>query len=160
MMDDIPPVSRFLTEIGIPHQIFRHSGPVSSLEQAALERGQLPDQIIRSIVFRLGKGEFIMVLVAGPNQISWPALRTFLGVSRLSMASEKEVFDATGYKLGAVSPFGLPAKMRILADINIFLPEVISIGSGERGVAIIMKSMDLKKGLGEVDLGQFTSQSN
>ena len=35
-----------------------------------------------------------MVLVAGPNQISWPALRTFLEVSRLSMASEKGIrFD-------------------------------------------------------------------
>jgi prolyl-tRNA editing enzyme YbaK/EbsC (Cys-tRNA(Pro) deacylase) len=63
-------------------------------------------------------------------------------------------------KLSGALYFGLPAKMRILADINIFLPEVISLGSGERGVAIIMKSMDLKKGLREVDLGQFTSQSN
>jgi Cys-tRNA(Pro)/Cys-tRNA(Cys) deacylase len=157
-MIDLPPVSRILTERGIPHRIFRHPGPVHSLEQAAIERGQTPEQIIRSIVFRLGAGEFLLVLVAGPTQISWQALRTFLGQSRLTMASEKEVFEATGYRPGAVSPFGLPSPMRILADQNIFLPEEISLGSGERGVTIIIKSIDLKKALGEVEIGQFTSQ--
>jgi Cys-tRNA(Pro)/Cys-tRNA(Cys) deacylase len=157
-MIDISPVSRILTERGIPHRIFRHPGPVHSLEQAAIERGQSPDQIVRSIVFRLGEGEFLMVLVAGPTRISWQALRAFLGQSRLTMASEKEVLKATGYRPGAVSPFGLPSPMRILADQNIFLPEEISLGSGERGVTIIIKSMDLKKTLGEVEIGQFTSQ--
>jgi prolyl-tRNA editing enzyme YbaK/EbsC (Cys-tRNA(Pro) deacylase) len=49
-----------------------------------------------------------MVLMAGPSQISWPRLRAALDVSRLSMASEVEVLEATGYPLGAVSPFGLP----------------------------------------------------
>ena len=155
-MSEIPPVSRVLTEKGIPHRIFRHPGPVRSLEQAAEERGQSPDQIIRSIVFRLGEGEFLMVLVAGASQISWQTLRAFLRQSRLTMASEREVFDTTGYRPGAVSPFGLPSPMRILADRNIFLPEEISIGSGERGVTIILKSKDLKMALGEVEIGQFT----
>ena len=66
----------------IPHRIFRHSGPIHSLEQAARERGQMPDQIVRSIVFRIGKEDYIMVLVAGPDQVSWPALRKYLGLSR------------------------------------------------------------------------------
>jgi Cys-tRNA(Pro) deacylase len=155
-MSEIPPVSQVLTEKGIPHRIFRHSGPVRSLEQAAEERGQSPNQIVRSIVFRLGEGEFLMVLVAGASQISWQTLRAFLRQSRLTMASEKEVLDATGYRPGAVSPFGLPSSTRILADRNIFLPEEISIGSGERGVTIILKSKDLKMALGEVEIGQFT----
>jgi len=157
-MEDFPPVSRALTGRGIPHRIFRHPGPVHSLEQAAVERGQTPDQVIRSIVFRLGEGEFLMVLVAGPAQISWPALRAFLGQSRLTMASEEEVLNSTGYRPGAVSPFGLTTPMRVLADENIFLPEEISIGSGERGTTILMKSMDLKKALGKVEIGRFASK--
>ena len=98
-----------------------------------------------------------MVLMAGPSQISWPALRTFLGQSRLTMASEEEVLAATGYRIGAVSPLGLPGPMRILADEGIFIPEEISIGSGERGTAIILRSTDLRKALGEVELGQFAN---
>lgn len=99
-----------------------------------------------------------MVLVAGPAQISWPALRAFLGQSRLTMASEEEVLNSTGYRPGAVSPFGLTTPMRVLADENIFLPEEISIGSGERGTTILMKSMDLKKALGKVEIGRFASK--
>jgi len=149
------PVSQALTALGLPHRLFRHPGPVSSLEQAARERGQSPRQVIRSIVFRIGAGDFVMVLVAGPAQVSWPALRSYLGQSRLTTATEDEVLRVTGYRPGAVSPFGLPAPLRILADENVFAPEEISIGSGERGATVIMKSADLRQGLGNIEIGQF-----
>ena len=80
------PVTRVLDSLEIPYRFFRHPGKVNSLEQAAVERGQEPSQIIRSIVFRVSKDEFLMVLVAGPAQISWPGLRAHLGLSRLTMA--------------------------------------------------------------------------
>src|SRR5512133_3280079 len=152
---DTTPVTRALEEIGLPHRLFRHPGQVHSLEQAAQERGQQPEQVVRSIVFRLGEERFAMVLVAGPAQVSWPALRSYLGQSRLTLASEAEVLEVTGYRLGAVSPFGLPGPLRILADESIFLPEEISIGSGERNATIILRSADLKRALGEVETGAF-----
>jgi Cys-tRNA(Pro) deacylase len=159
-MSETTPVSLALTEMGIPHREFQHLGPVHSLEQAAKERGQTPNQVIRSIVFRVGKGEFVMVLVAGPSQISWPDLRAFLNQSRLTMASNEEVLSATGYLPGAVSPFGLPSPLRILADEGVFEPEEISIGSGVRGITIIMKSFDLKKALGDVEIDRFVSNQS
>jgi Cys-tRNA(Pro)/Cys-tRNA(Cys) deacylase len=112
---------------------------------------------VRSIVFRLAEGQFVMVLIAGPAQISWPRLRSHLGISRLTMASEVEVLEATGYVLGAVSPFGLPTPIRTLLDRSVLQQNVISLGSGQRGVAVIMKSEDLHKGLGEVETGEFAS---
>lgn len=150
-----PPVSRAVSALGVPHRVFRHPGPVSSLEQAALERGQEPGQVVRSLVFRLSEGEFVMVLVAGPAQVSWPALRNHLGRSRISMASEEEVLSATGYRVGAVSPFGLPAPMRTLVDERVFIPEEVSIGSGERSVTVILASADLRLALGDVEVGRF-----
>ena len=115
-MSDLPPVARALDELHVPYRLFVHAGPVHSLEQAARERQQLPDQVIRSIVFRVGKDEFLMVLMAGDRQIAWPALRRYLGQSRLTMATEDEVRRVTGYERGAVAPFGLPQPMRILVD--------------------------------------------
>jgi prolyl-tRNA editing enzyme YbaK/EbsC (Cys-tRNA(Pro) deacylase) len=150
-----PAASLALEKMGIPHHVFRHVRPVETLEQAARERGQSPGQVVRSIVFRLGKGEFVMVLAAGPAQISWPALRSYLGRSRISMAVKEEVLAATGYRIGAVSPFGLPAPLRTLADEAVFVPEDVSLGSGVRGVAIIMKSGDLRRALGDVEVGKF-----
>ena len=103
-MSDLPPVARALDELNAPYRLFVHAGPVHSLEQAARERHQLPDQVIRSIVFRVGKDEFLMALMAGDRQISWPALRRYLGQSRLTMATEDEVRSVTGYERGAVAP--------------------------------------------------------
>jgi len=97
----------------------------------------------------------MMVLMPGPQQVSWPALRAYLGQSRLTMASEDEVLAATGYRVGAVSPLGLPGPMRILADESVFIPDEISIGSGERGIAIILKSVDLRKSIKNLEIGQF-----
>ena len=148
---DSTPVTRYLDEHGIPYRFFKHPGPIHSLEQAAMERGQRPEQIIRSIVFRLSRGGFVMVLVAGEKQVGWPALRRHLGTSRISMATEEEVREVTGFPLGAVSPFGTKQKLRILVDCSAFQEEEISIGSGIRYTTVIMKRDDFKRALGEVE---------
>jgi prolyl-tRNA editing enzyme YbaK/EbsC (Cys-tRNA(Pro) deacylase) len=113
--------------------------------------------VVRSILFRVGEGHFVMGLMAGPAQISWAILRKTLGQSRVTMASEEEVLTVTGYRIGAVSPLGLPTPLRILADESVFLPETISIGSGERGLAIILRSADLRKALPNMEIGQFSA---
>src|SRR5512140_3822484 len=136
---ETPPASRALESLGIPHTVFRHAGPVESLEQAAAERGQQPAQVVRSILFRLGEGEYALALVAGPAQISWKKLRKHLGRSRISMATEEEVLDITGYRVGAVSPFGMPRVLRTLVDRGVLAQRELSLGSGVRGVAIVMQ---------------------
>ena len=154
-MTALPPAARALDQLGIPYRLFEHPQPPESFEEAARQRGQSPGQIIRSIVFRLAEEQFIMVLVAGPGQISWKRIRAALGVSRISMASEAEVLAFTGFVRGAVTPLGLPHPMRILADQSVFLPGEISIGSGVRGVAVIMKSTDLQTAVNQVEIGKF-----
>ena len=146
------PISQALTQLNIPHREFRHPGPVRSLEQAAAERGQQPEQIIRSILFRLAADEFVMVLMAGPQQIDWKALRRYLGEKRLTTATEEEMLRITGYERGAVAPFSLPAPLRILADESIFTSEEVSLGSGVRGTTIILTSADLRRALGEIEI--------
>lgn len=151
-MDETTPVTRALEALNLPYRFFRHPGQVHSLEQAAAERGQRPEQVVRSILFRLAQDQFIMVLAAGPGQISWPALRSYLGQSRLTMASPEEVLAVTGYPLGAVSPFGLPTSMRILVDESVLQQDEISLGSGVRHTTILMRRDDLLRGLGEVEI--------
>jgi Cys-tRNA(Pro)/Cys-tRNA(Cys) deacylase len=150
------PAARALDLLGISYRLFEHARPPESLEEAARQRGQAPEQVIRSILFRLAEGQFVMVLMAGPGQISWKRLRERLGVTRISMASEAEVLEATGYVRGAVTPLGLPHPIRILADDSVFRSAEISIGSGVRGVAIILKPTDLQSALGQFEIGKFT----
>jgi len=154
-MIDTPPVSVALEGLKIPHSVFRHRGPLKSLAQAAEERGQKPEQVVRSILFRESRDSYIMVLAAGPRQIDWKKLRRYLGISRVTMASGEEVQEVTGYELGAVAPFGLADPIRVIVDQSVFVEEEVSMGSGVRGVAILLKSTDLMRGLGDVEIGEF-----
>lgn len=147
-----PPVSIALEKLGVPHTIFRHETPVNSFEQAASDRGQRPSQVVRSILFRVAEDEFIMALVAGPDQISWKTLRKYLGRSRVSMASEDEVLAVTGYRIGTVGPFGLPRQLKVLIDAGVMREDEVSIGSGMRNTAVILKSGDLHHALQDVEI--------
>ena len=157
-MPEIPPVSLALEELGVPHRVFTHSGPVDSLEQAARERGHRPEQVIRSILFRLKEDEYVMALMAGPAQISWKTLRRHFGQSRISMASEEEVMEVTGYAIGAVGPFGLPRTLKIVIDPGVLAEEEVSIGSGIRGTAVILRSQDLVDALPEAQVVALTGE--
>ena len=154
-MSNRPPVSQALTALNIPHRVFTHKGPVNSLQQAAVERGQQPEQIVRTILFRLGEGEYALVLMAGPAQISWRALRQHVGRSRLTTASRDEVLQVTGYPIGAVAPFGLPQPLPVLIDESVLQQEEVSLGSGVRGVAILLHTMHLAAALPDAEIGQF-----
>ena len=151
-MSETPPVSIALEKLGIPHQVFRHVNLVTSLEQAARERGQRPEQVVRSILFRIAEDEFVMVLAAGPAQISWKFLRKLLGKSRISMATEDEVLAVTGYRIGTVGPFGIPHQLKILIEAGVLSEEEISIGSGMRNTAVILRSADLRQGLKDAEV--------
>ena len=62
------PATRELSAREVDFRLFQHAGPVRSLEQAAAERGQQPEQVVRSILFRLADaGE-------GPGRPSTPSL--------------------------------------------------------------------------------------
>jgi len=140
--------------MGIDHDVFVHAGHVTSFEQAALERGQRPAQVVRSILFQVRPGEFVMVLMAGPAQVDWKKLRQIVKRSRVRMATEQEVFEVTGYRIGTVSPFGIKNHVRVLIDASVLREEELSIGSGVRNTAILLKSSDLRRALAGAEVVQ------
>ncbi len=151
-MTEQPPASIALKKLNIPHRVFIHKSPVTSFEQAASDRKQRPEQIVRSILFQIRPEEFWMVLMAGRDQIDWKKLRQFVKRSRVRMATEDEVLEVTGYKVGTVSPFGLKNPVTVLIDASVLKEEEISIGSGVRNMAIVMKSADVQRALGNPEI--------
>lgn len=141
------PAVAFLQTAGVPFRLFHHSSEIHSLEEAAGQRGQTPDQVIRSLLFRLPDHSFVMILASGPSQIDWRSLRQFLGYSRMTLATSDEVFNVTGCKPGTVSPFGLPDDVPILVDQDILKLTEVSFGSCKRGTAIIITVDNLMHGL-------------
>jgi len=151
-MSENPPASVALKKLNIPHRVFLHEKLVTSFEQAASDRNQRPEQIVRSILFQVRSGEFVMVLMAGRDQIDWKKLRQLVKRSRVRMATDEEVLQVTGYRVGTVSPFGLKNQVRMMMDASVLKEDEISIGSGGRNVALIMKGEDVQRALKDAEV--------
>jgi len=118
--------------LGIDFREIRY-GKVSSVEEAAAARGVSVAAVVKSLLVRRGEDDYLLVLVPGDRSISWPKLRSLLGVSRLSMPDADTAFDVTGYRRGTITPLGLD--LPVVADERLVGQE-ITLGSGEPGVAI------------------------
>lgn len=123
-----------LDEAAIAYRVIDH-GPVRSVTEAATARGVDVVDVVKTIVVRRGDGDFLFVLVPGDRVISWPKLRTLLGVSRLSMPDAASAKEATGYERGTITPFGSTTAWPVVADERL-RGRTVTLGSGAHGVAI------------------------
>lgn len=133
-----------LETAGIDYTIVRH-GPVRSLLEAAEARGLEPHQIVKTLVVRRAKDDYLFVLVPGGRQISWPKLRALLGVTRLSMPSAETARDVTGYVRGTITPFGSLRVWPVIADTRV--EGTISVGAGAPGVSARVSAVDVIQAL-------------
>lgn len=129
----------------LPHRVVRH-GPVRSLAEAAEARGVSPAAVVKTLVVRRGEGDYLFVLVPGDRQISWPKLRTLLGVSRLSLPDAADALAQTGYERGTITPFGSTVAWPVVADEA--MTGEITLGGGAHGVAVVLQAQDVVTALG------------
>jgi Cys-tRNA(Pro)/Cys-tRNA(Cys) deacylase len=118
---------------GIVFDVVRTETPNTAEESAALQGIEL-GRLLRSIVVRRGKDDYVFVLVPARRQIDWPKLRSHLGVKRLSLPNQDEARTATGYERGAITPFGSARKWPVLLDASAAGLDRVAIGGGARGV--------------------------
>ncbi|SDT42807.1 aminoacyl-tRNA deacylase [Actinoplanes derwentensis] len=119
---------------GIEYDVIRH-GPVNSAAEAAAARGMEIRDLVKTLVVRRADGDFLFVLVPGDRAVSWPKLRTLLGVNRLSMPDAATAKGATGYERGTITPFGSLRAWPVIADATL-RGRTVSLGAGEHGVAL------------------------
>ncbi len=105
-----------------------------SLEEAAALLGVPPGDIVKTLVVQHGDA-FVLVLVPGDRQISWPLLRTALGVNRARMPDADAAFAATGYERGTITPLGTTSALPVVADASV-LGRRIALGAGEHGWSV------------------------
>ena len=133
------------TDLGRQFDIVQH-GPVRSLAEAAEVRGVTPHQVVKTLVVRLSDDDYRFVLVPGDREISWPKLRTLLGVSRMSMPSAAVALEVTGYERGTITPLGSTTAWPVVADAS--LDGLVSLGGGAHGVALTVDATALVDALG------------
>lgn len=128
------PAITALDSAGLPYRLISH-GAVGSLAEAAAVQGVAVPDVVKTIVVRRGADDHLFVLTPGDRVISWPKLRTLLGVHRLSMPDAAGALAATGYERGTITPFGASTAWPVIADERLRGRE-ITLGAGERGLAV------------------------
>lgn len=123
--------------------------PAKSLEEAAAILGIRPSDIVKSLVVKHKDGSFFFALVPGDRQISWPKLRSLLGVNKLSLPAADVAFDATGYERGTITPLGSTTAWPVFADQSI-AGRRISLGAGQHGYSAFVDADALTAALGAV----------
>jgi Cys-tRNA(Pro)/Cys-tRNA(Cys) deacylase len=126
--------------LGVAHRVLTH-GPVSSVEEAAAAQGVEVRDLVKTLVVRRAADDYVLVLVPGDRQISWPKLRALLGVNRLSMPDAATAKQATGYERGTITPFGSSTAWPVIADERT-RGRTINLGAGERGVGLQVAADD------------------
>jgi Cys-tRNA(Pro)/Cys-tRNA(Cys) deacylase len=113
------PVSELLDRLKIAYEwveipLDPDRKPIRTLEELMEGRGMSPAQIVRSLLFRTGGGDFVLLAAPAAARADWGKLRKALGERRLAMGEAEEVLEATGYPIGAVPPLALPESVRQL----------------------------------------------
>ncbi|HET7725497.1 MAG TPA: YbaK/EbsC family protein [Propionibacteriaceae bacterium] len=123
-----PPAAPVLASLGVDYRIVEYE-PVSSLEEAAAQRGVSPADIVKTIVVRISDESYVFVLVPGDRAISWPKLRAHLGTKRLSLPDPATATAVTGYARGTITPLGSSHAWPVVADASM-LGRTVALGSG------------------------------
>jgi prolyl-tRNA editing enzyme YbaK/EbsC (Cys-tRNA(Pro) deacylase) len=98
-------------------------------------------------VVRRAADDYLFILVPGDRSISWPKLRTLLGVNRITMPDAAEAKAATGYERGTITPFGASTAWPVIADQRI-AGRTVTLGAGARDVAVAVDADEAVRVLG------------
>jgi Cys-tRNA(Pro) deacylase len=132
---------------GVKFDVVRTDRPGSTQESAVLQGIEL-ERLLRSIVVRRGKDDYVFVLVPAGRQIDWPKLRAHLGVKRVSLPDQDEAKTATGYERGAITPFGSARSWPVVLDAAAERLDRVAIGGGAPGVNLHLSARALVDAVG------------
>ncbi len=120
-----------------------------SLAEAAALLGLEPSGIVKTLVVKRHDGDFLFALVPGGRKISWPKLRTLVGVNKLQLPAPEVALEATGYERGTITPFGSAQEWPVYADETIVGREV-ALGAGAHGYSAFVSADALISSFGAV----------
>ncbi|MDD0859175.1 YbaK/EbsC family protein [Arthrobacter alpinus] len=133
---------------GLAVEIFARPA-ANSLEEAATLMGITPQDIVKSLVVKRSDGTFLFALVPGGRSISWPKLRTVVGVNKLQMPKAEVALEATGYERGTITPLGSTTAWPVYADESM-TGRKVAMGAGEHGYSMFVDADALVAAYGAV----------
>jgi Cys-tRNA(Pro)/Cys-tRNA(Cys) deacylase len=153
------PAIAALVKAGVPHQIlkFDHDSSVESFGAEAVEKltrteSVAPEQVYKTLIIAVPDGLAVAILPV-PSRLSLKAAASALGVAKAGMAEAAAAERATGYVVGAVSPFGQRRRLPTVVDSGALGWDRIFCSAGRRGWDVAVAPQDLIRLTGAVTAG-------
>lgn len=128
---------------------FRERPAAHSLEEAVGLLGVSPSTIVKTLVVKRSDDTYLFALVPGDRGISWPKLRTVVGVNKLQLPDPDRALAATGYERGTIVPIGSTTEWPVYADERI-AGQRIAMGAGAHGFSLFVDADDLISAYGAI----------
>jgi Cys-tRNA(Pro)/Cys-tRNA(Cys) deacylase len=143
------PALAALVEAGVPHEVvkFAHDPRERSFGDEAVRQlttaGCIaPEQIYKTLVVALPNGLAVAVLPA-LARLSLKAVAAALGAVKATLADRSAAERATGYVMGAVSPFGHRTPLPTVVDSGALTWDRVYCSAGRRGWDVAVAPKDL-----------------
>jgi Cys-tRNA(Pro) deacylase len=123
-------VRAFLAEHGLDGGVHEFEQSTKTAAMAAEAMGCELGQIVKSLVVIVDGERPVLALVAGDRRGDLDAIAAQMGAAKARMADADAVRAATGYAIGGVSPFALPAELPVLVDDSLLRFERVFPAAG------------------------------
>jgi Cys-tRNA(Pro)/Cys-tRNA(Cys) deacylase len=150
------PALAALIAAGVPHEVvkFEHDPRDRSFGveavQALTKAGDIAaEQIYKTLIIAVPNG-FAVAILPASSKLSLKAAAAALGVAKATMAEPAAAQRATGYVLGAVSPFGQRALLPTVVDAGALSWDRVYCSAGRRGWDVALAPGDLMRLTGAV----------
>lgn len=150
------PALAALSAAGVAHEVvkFAHDPREASFGDEAVRlltgvHRIAPAQIYKTLVIAGPDGLAVAVLPV-PSRLSLKAAAAALGLARATMADRTTAQRATGYVVGAVSPFGQRKPLPTVVDADALGWDRVYCSAGRRGWDVAVAPADLVRLTGAV----------
>lgn len=148
-MNGDPKVYEILKNLNIPFEYFEHP-PIPTIEEAKKYWRGMNTTKCKNLFFRNHKGNrHYMVILEHTKDLAIKDLEKLLKQGKLSLASEKRLYNYLKIKPGSVSPFGLihdfENHVHVFLDENLQQSKKISFHPNVNTASLVIKYIDFIK---------------
>jgi Cys-tRNA(Pro)/Cys-tRNA(Cys) deacylase len=103
--------------------------------QAAAALGEAPERVLKTLM-ALVDGQPVCVIVPSDREVSMKKLAAACGGKSAQMMKPAEAERISGYKVGGVSPFGQPRRLRTVIERQALAQVHVFVNGGQRGLQV------------------------
>jgi prolyl-tRNA editing enzyme YbaK/EbsC (Cys-tRNA(Pro) deacylase) len=142
--DAVERVSAVLRDAKVEARLEEFPSGTPTAQEAADAAGCDLAQIVKSLIFACD-GRWALVMVPGDRRADRVKVAAAVGCERVSTAGPEDVVRVTGFQVGAVAPFPLPAVEIALMERSLLSHDVLWVGAGSTRHMAALAPTDLAR---------------